>query len=361
MSDVPAQPQRDFALGVGNRTFISMDEKTSPYLLETVDCNYCGSSVYRTYIKSAKELYNGIDAYFDVVQCADCDFIFTNPRPTKDSMGFFYPDTAGYFQPQMPTESSGISRQIFESVLTNHLGYVLPSRFSKTLTYPVFLGYRKMLELLHIPRYVKEGKLLDVGCSWGNYLYRMNRLGWADVYGLEPKEKAVQFARNELGLNNVHRGSVDDLRIFASNCFDVINLSMVLEHVHDPLALLARLYAITVPGGCVILSVPDITGFEAKLYKEKCYSLHVPQHLSHFSPRSLRQYVERAGFTVERIIHHQFDRDLVASAGYLKDQKLAKALHHPIIRRTVVRMLVTLLSMIGKTSRMTMYVRKPYG
>tara|TARA_B100000315_G_scaffold260087_1_gene319196 strand:+ start:1245 stop:2261 length:1017 start_codon:yes stop_codon:yes gene_type:complete len=337
-----------------------MAKQSRPYLLETVNCDYCGSSVYNTYIKSAKELYNGFNDYFDVVQCVDCDFIFTNPRPTKDSMGYFYPDTSGYFHSQVRMNSSGISRQIFESVLANHLGYVLPSRFNKTLTYLVFLVYRKKFSLLHIPRYVKNGKLLDVGCSWGNYLYQMKRLGWANIYGIEPNENAVQFARNKLGLNNVRRGSSDDLHLFSENFFDVINLSMVLEHVYSPQSLLEQLYAITAPGGHVIVSVPDITGFEAKVYRDKCYSLQVPQHLNHFSPQSLRQYIERAGFIVKRIIHQQTDRDLVSSSGYFEDQRLAKGLHHPIIRHTAVRMFVTLLSMFGKTSRMTVYVRKPY-
>ena len=72
------------------------------YELETVPCNFCGSDVYSIYIKDAKDLYNRLEGTFSVATCNRCGFKFTNPRPTIDTIVYFYPDTAGYYRPEKP-------------------------------------------------------------------------------------------------------------------------------------------------------------------------------------------------------------------------------------------------------------------
>ena len=70
------------------------------YDLESAPCALCGSEIYDVYLPRAKELYNGLDAWFDVVRCRQCGFVFTNPRPTATTIGCFYPDSAQYYQPK---------------------------------------------------------------------------------------------------------------------------------------------------------------------------------------------------------------------------------------------------------------------
>ena len=76
----------------------------------------------------------------------------------------------------------------------------------------------------------------------------------------------------------------------------------------------------------------------------------------------IRQYCKKYGFRVEKIIHHKVDRDFVASAQYMKDEGinrwLAPVLTNKLFRRTILRAAVTLLSYLGTTSRMTVWVRK---
>ena len=209
---------------------------------------------------------------------------------------------------------------------------------------------------MHIPEYIENGKLLDIGCSWGSYLYKMQQYGW-DVHGTEINSKAVNFAREELDLKNVKSAFFEDIE-WEENFFDVVHMSMVLEHFYDPLKSLLLIHSIMKPRGQLILSVPDISGFEIRLYKNKCYTVQVPQHLSHFSPETITNFLEKSGFIVKKIIHHRFDRDLVASAGNLENQLPGKLLHAPVLRKTVVRSFITLLSLLGKTSRMSVFARK---
>lgn len=338
---------------VGNKTL-----QQASYECETVNCPLCDSGTYDIYIKNAKELYNNTGEVFDVVKCQKCDFIFTNPRPTKETVSYFYPDSAGYYQPvsQDNTKSSLFKKGFFNAVLKHCYNYEVETPYGVVVAHLLKLLFSKKIALMHIPDFVKEGKLLDIGCSWGGYLSQMQRYGW-DVYGTEINEKVVKYAHEKLNLKNVRLGFFENIA-WKQNFFDVVHMNMVLEHLYEPLLSLRLIYSVMKSKGQLILSVPDISGVEARLYKGKAYTLQVPQHLSHFSPKTITDILSRTGFRVEKIVHHRFDRDLVASADYLENKLVAKILHNKIIRKTLVRSAVYCLAVLGKTSRMSVYARK---
>jgi 2-polyprenyl-3-methyl-5-hydroxy-6-metoxy-1,4-benzoquinol methylase len=328
------------------------------YELETVNCCVCGSSESEVYLKRAKELYNGLDAWFDVVRCRGCGHYFTNPRPTAATMGCFYPDSARYYQPK-PGRGEGKVEgrsRLRRSLLANYFGYDFSS-LPKPVDFLAHLRLRRRLLLAHLPRFVPGGRLLDIGCAWGGYLARMRQLGWS-VYGIELNEAAAAHARDTLGLTEVGTGSFDDCR-YPDGFFDVIHLSMVLEHLHDPAAGLARIGRMLRPGGQLILSVPDISGFESRLFRDKVYTLQVPQHLHHFTPASISRLLRQSGFRVERILHQQTKADFVKSAAYLEDGDWRRLLTAPPAR-WLLGPLTALLARLGRTSRMSVFaVRMP--
>jgi len=135
-------------------------------------------------------------------------------------------------------------------------------------------------------------------------------------------------------------------------------MNMVLEHMYYPMQIVQKVHNILKPNGQLIISVPDISGFESSFYKAYAYGLQVPEHLHHFSPKTVRLLLEENGFNVEKIVHQNFDRDLVASAGYMQNNRLSKILRNKIIRKTFVKFFVSLLAVMGKTSRMSIYARK---
>jgi 2-polyprenyl-3-methyl-5-hydroxy-6-metoxy-1,4-benzoquinol methylase len=329
------------------------------YKLEKVNCNICGSNEYAVYIKDAEELYNGLDGTFDVVQCVKCGFKFTNPRPTPDTIGYFYPVTAGYYKPEHPKRVAGLKKRLVNSILTNYYGYHLGG-IPKILDFSMYLFYRvkRKFDLAHIPRYVEHGKLLDVGCSWGKYLCSMKNLGW-EVYGIEMHEQAVKYAAEELGLK-VRQGTIDNMD-FGDAFFDVINMSMVLEHLHDPSGILIEAYRLLKANGRLILSIPDISGFEAWIFRGKAYCLHVPQHLNHFTPETVGLLLEKTGFRVEKLLHHNSVTDMIKSASYLDNKLLFRILSSKLVAKLFVRPVVKVLSLVGKTSRMTVYAIKSAG
>ncbi|MCD4832074.1 MAG: methyltransferase domain-containing protein [Anaerohalosphaeraceae bacterium] len=327
------------------------------YKLETVPCAVCGSDNYSVHIKEARDLYNDTQNFFDVVKCDSCGFVFTNPRPTKETIGVFYPDSAGYYTPGNPfADKDSRKEKVIRTMLAHYYGYEFESPHNRFTAFLLKLLLMRKIALARIPKFVPSGRLLDVGCSWGMHLAKMASYGW-DVYGLEFNAKAAEYARDVLGLNNVSIGSFETCD-YQNGFFDVVHMGMVLEHLHDPAASLKMANKVMKPAGQLIVSVPDITGLEAKLYKKISYTLHVPQHLNHFSPKTITMVLEKAGFKVEKIIHQNFDRDLVASADYLRNKTLTGVLHNKLVRKTFVRCFVSLLAAFGKTSRMTVYARK---
>lgn len=340
---------------------MSMSAPELKYDLENVPCALCGSEFHDVYLAQAKELYNGLDARFDVVRCRECGFVYTNPRPTAATIGCFYPDSAQYYQPKVSRVAAanwsrkGWKKALQQAVLARRFGYPLP-RLAAPLELFSSMFWRKKFRLAHVPHFVSNGRLLDIGCAWGGYLGRMRELGW-EAYGIELNAEAARHAREELGLTQVRAGSFADLD-YPDGFFDVVHMSMVLEHLHEPGEALRRIHRLLRADGQLILSVPDISGFEARLFKDKCYTLQVPQHLSHFSPETATELLRRRGFTVEEIIHQKAKRDIIQSAAYLENRTLSRLLDSSLVRSLILGPLVAVLAALGKTSRMSIFVRK---
>lgn len=216
-----------------------MSEETLPYKLEIVLCPLCGNEKYSVYIEGAKDLYNNLEGEFNVVKCDNCNFAYTNPRPTRETISYFYPDSAGYYQPDEKKEvkKEKLKERLFKSCLSRYYGYNMPKCIG-LLDYFYHVFYKKKFYKKHIPHFVNKGKLIDVGCSYGKWLKQMKDFGW-DVYGIEFNESAVEYAQTQLGLQNVALGSVENVP-FEDAYFDVVHMSMVLEHVHDPVNVLKK-------------------------------------------------------------------------------------------------------------------------
>jgi len=326
------------------------------YQLENVSCPLCGSCNSTIYFSNVKELYNSMDEYFNIETCQDCGHFFTNPRPTRETIGYFYPDSAGYYTPTQYREPSSFIYRIYKSVLNHYFDYKLKSEHMFFLTSIMFFFKKSYFYTSHIPKFKEGGKLLDIGCSYGNYLIKMKNFGW-DVYGTEINEKAVQFANDDLCLENVQNIFFEEHN-FKEKYFDVVNMNMVLEHVYDPHLTIKKVYDVLKEDGELMLSVPDMNGYEVKLHKKFAYTLQVPEHLHHFTPQTLKKLLEENGFEIVRIVHQNSDRDFVAPFNYKNNRFFLTLFRNKFVRKVFVKPFISLLAMMGKTSRMSIYARK---
>ena len=137
----------------------------------------------------------------------------------------------------------------------------------------------------------RRGRLLDVGCALGDFLLEAKASGW-DVEGVEISAFAAEQARAR-GLR-VTTGRLEELALPAAS-FDVITLYDSVEHLVDPVATLAAVRRLLVPGGIVHLVTPNVGGLQARLLGRLWYHYKPGEHLFYFSHRTLRAVCEAAG------------------------------------------------------------------
>src|SRR5205807_7246343 len=78
--------------------------------------------------------------------------------------------------------------------------------------------------------------------------------------------------------------------------FAAIGMSQVLEHALDPMGWLRHARQLLIPGGVLVIAVPNFSGVYRLLGKRDPF-LMPPIHLNYFTPKSLRLAFEAAGLS----------------------------------------------------------------
>lgn len=140
-------------------------------------------------------------------------------------------------------------------------------------------------------------RILDFGCGDGKFLQLANAMGFRAT-GIDFSDSRQLRVRTVGGVHLY--SSLAEMEAVASaeeTLFDAVTTFQVLEHLADPLATLQALSGHLCPGGVLIVEVPNCQGIEGKPLSEKEFAHIDPlEHINHFTPQSLRQMVQRAGF-----------------------------------------------------------------
>lgn len=154
-----------------------------------------------------------------------------------------------------------------------------------------------------------EGKTaLDVGCGAGLLTEPLARLG-AQVTGIDAAPELISVARAHatlMGLEIEYDAAA--LETIAAK-FDLVTALEVIEHVADPAAFVQSLAARLAPGGLMILSTPNATGWSKLLTITLAEGFgRIPKGTHDFdsfiAPERLKQLLADAGlkcFDVEGI------------------------------------------------------------
>lgn len=135
------------------------------------------------------------------------------------------------------------------------------------------------------------GRLLDIGCNEGRGL-RIHSANGFQVEGLELNETAAGVAR-AAGFK-VQTCLLEDFR--PETPYNVAVLSNVLEHSLEPRKMLLDVHRILAPGGRVWISCPNSQSWLRRAFGRSWINWHVPFHISHFSPATLRRLLEETGY-----------------------------------------------------------------
>jgi O-antigen biosynthesis protein len=157
-----------------------------------------------------------------------------------------------------------------------------------------------------ILRWLGEGRgrrLLDVGAADGMLSRQLTQRGWR-VTAIEGDPALAQAGARHC--ERMIPVNLDREIPVGEGPFDVIVYGDVLEHLVDPLRVLVELDRCLVPGGFVIVSLPNIAHLWIRLlllvgrfdYLDRGILDH--SHLRFFTERSLRAMLADAGLTIGR-------------------------------------------------------------
>ncbi|WP_224369539.1 class I SAM-dependent methyltransferase [Hyalangium versicolor] len=139
----------------------------------------------------------------------------------------------------------------------------------------------------------KPGRLLEVGCGSGTFLRAAARHGWEAV-GIDIDPGAITAARRTPGIE-VRLGELTE-QAFPTGAFDAVVMNNVLEHVHNPVEIIAECRRILAPGGRLVAVTPNLEAYGHDVMGPDWRGLEIPRHLYVFTGPALVHLGQRAGF-----------------------------------------------------------------
>jgi SAM-dependent methyltransferase len=167
-----------------------------------------------------------------------------------------------------------------------------------------------------------------VGAGYGTFCEEVVRAGgFARVIALEPEPHLAQTCRDK-GLE-VIEAPVERAQIEGG--VDVVTNFEVIEHLFSPRAFLERCATLLKPGGQLIVTCPNVRGFDVETLGERSATVDA-EHLNYLHPRSLGALLERCGFTVEEsLTPGRLDAELVRKQALSGDPAL-----DPFLQRVLI-------------------------
>lgn len=136
--------------------------------------------------------------------------------------------------------------------------------------------------------------VLDVGSGIGVFPYEIAEHGW-DCTALDPDPRAVEHIREVVGVEGIQG---DFLEVSLPEKFDLVTLNKVVEHVREPVKMVAKARSAVREGGMVYIEVPDgSTAARAGTGRQEFFVDH--HHI--FSPASASILIREGGLSLERL------------------------------------------------------------
>jgi SAM-dependent methyltransferase len=233
------------------------------------DCLICGGKCVPVLTGLWDDRY-GAPGIYDVVKCNSCGLEQTHPQPSEMELKELYEQFYGWGGDQ----DSAYAR--------------LRERFMASGLYHLWLQWDGDISF-HLRR--GSGRLLDFGCNEGRSLTLYAQNGF-HVQGFEINERAAAVAR-ERGFPVF---TVPLAEFVPENPYDVVVLSNVLEHASDPVAMLRQIRRLLQPEGELWISCPNAFSFWRRVFGAHWINWHVPFHLWHFSPQTLKYFLDKCSY-----------------------------------------------------------------
>ena len=240
----------------------------------------------------------------DVIECENCGFRHIDPLFTDAELKKFY--DGEFYEKERP--------DYFERMEADKPWWML--RYSH---------YYDLLEA-HSP----GRRILDIGSGPGYFLEAGRERGW-QALGFEPSRVAADYTR-ERGLAVVN-DFFSAAKARPHGSFDAISLSMVLEHVRDPIRLIEEARSLLAPGGVLLLISPnDFNPLQMTLWKELGFEpwwVNPKHHLNYFDTVSAGKFLKARRFDVLHLeTSYPLENFLLAGRNYVGNPVLGRECHN---------------------------------
>jgi SAM-dependent methyltransferase len=146
---------------------------------------------------------------------------------------------------------------------------------------------KAILEVLHRHFPANAGlKILDVGCGDGLFFDRLEEFG--NVDGVEPDTTLV----NPEGPHRARiRIAPFDMNFLAPECYSLVVMLDVLEHIENPVEALQHAYSLLEGGGALLVTVPAF---------QSLWTHHdtINHHNARYRRKTLDPLLRQAGFSI---------------------------------------------------------------
>lgn len=308
--------------------------------MDDIRCNLCNNNNSKILFKNHDRLHN-IPGSFNIVKCKNCGLIYIYPKP--DDISKYYPNL---YEPY----------NINQNDFYQSLSYTLMSSYYKDDQRKIDKLKSFFYQKIYTPL-PKEfiGKILDIGCGNGMYLYNLKNQGW-DVYGIDPSNHAVNFATNELGLEKVTQGFLEEIK-YPDEFFDVITLNHVIEHLPDPNLTLKEIKRLLKRNGLFVITTPNFDCVSEKIFKQYWFPLETPRHLYLYTENTLRKLLEINGLQIIKTKYDISTYHLSKSLSYRLGKE--KSITTLLERIKIIFLPITfVLAMLKKSDVVTIYAKK---
>jgi SAM-dependent methyltransferase len=139
-------------------------------------------------------------------------------------------------------------------------------------------------------------RLLDAGAGRGRFVGTAQAAGY-QAEGIEPSRRGVEATGAPIMQTTIEAAQIP------AQSLDVVSLWHVLEHLDDPRAALHRIHSWLKPDGGLVIGVPNLDSWQARIGGERWYHLDVPRHRTHFTAAGLSALLAATGFEPVRTHH----------------------------------------------------------
>ena len=229
-----------------------------------------------------------------VIECLSCGYKHLYPLPTDEDLKNIYEKKFG-----------NEIRKNFSKKKRRDEKYWALAFERRLYTYEAMLNVGQ----------VNSSKILDIGCGTGDLLAFFQKKGW-HVQGIEPSQNFTEDLKLR-SIPNIQK-TFQDISPSEWNAlgkFDIINMSMFLEHVIDPQRIVNKAAFLLKQGGILTIESPnDFNSLQmafVEIYEAPMWWI-TPLHVNYFDFNSLENLVKTnclnpvarsAQFPLEMFLH----------------------------------------------------------